>query len=191
MLRRCSTAAAFSGSVVLLHLAGMARFNRDIRLLDIVFGLLLLVALVIFLVCDCLLRASALLLTVGIAWACRLLRALFFANICLLGGNSCGSILVVLSTLGPSVRGTLGTCGMSLTIIIVIGLFLFSGCAVCTLGDAWARSLLCTVFSVSFINFFSSSAPSLLFMCLIALLQPAMAAICGFNVAYMGAIVFW
>ena len=50
-------------------------------MLDLVFGLLLLAALVIVLVCDRVLRAGALLLTVGLDWACHLLRALFFANI--------------------------------------------------------------------------------------------------------------
>ena len=70
-------AATFSGRVVLLCLAGVARVNWDICFLDIVFGLLPLAASGIVLVCDCVLRASVLLLNGGIVWACRLLRALF------------------------------------------------------------------------------------------------------------------
>ena len=79
-MRRCSTAAAFSGRVILLRLAGVARVNWDIRFLDTVFGLLPLAASVIVLVCDRVLRSGAMLLTVGLAWACHLLRALCFAN---------------------------------------------------------------------------------------------------------------
>ena len=111
MLRRCSTAAAFSESVVLLGLAGVARVNWDMRLLDLVFSLPLIAASAIVFVCDCVLRADALLLTVDLVWECRCLRTLCFANSSLLGGKSCGSILVVLSTLGTAVGGTLGTCG--------------------------------------------------------------------------------
>ena len=81
LLRRCSTAATFSDRIVLLRLTGVARVNWYIRLLDLLFGLLLLAALDIVLVCDCVLRAGALFLTVGLVWACRLLRALCFANI--------------------------------------------------------------------------------------------------------------
>ena len=81
MLRRCCTAAVFSDRVVLLRLAGVARVNWDVRLLYLVFGLLLLVASAIVLVCDRVLRAGALLLTVGIVWVCCLLRALCFSNI--------------------------------------------------------------------------------------------------------------
>ena len=73
-------AAAFSGRVVLLCLAGVVLVNWDIRLLALVFGLLPLVASVIVLVYDRVLRYGALLLTVSLAWACCLLRALFFAN---------------------------------------------------------------------------------------------------------------
>ena len=135
---RCSTAAAFSGRVVVLRLAGVARVNWGIYLLGIVFGLLLMDVLFIVIVCDCVLQVGALLPTVGIAWLCRLLRAFCFTNILLLGGKSCGSILVVLSNLRADVRGTLRTCGMSLTILRVIGLLLFSFCAVCTLRDARA-----------------------------------------------------
>ena len=74
-------------------------------------------------------------------------------------------------------RGTLRTCGMSLTLFLVIGLFLSNVCAVCNIGDACARLLLSTVFYVSFIHCFSLSDTSLLPMFLIALLQSAMAAI--------------
>ena len=78
---RCTTVAAFSGRTILLRLAGATRVNWDIRLLDLVFGLLLLAASVIVLVCDRMLRAGALLLTVGIVWACCLLCALCFSNV--------------------------------------------------------------------------------------------------------------
>ena len=81
MLRRCSTAIAFSGCIVLLRLAVVARVNWYMRLLDLVFGLPLLDASAIIFVCDRLLRAGALLLTIDLAWACRRLRALCFANI--------------------------------------------------------------------------------------------------------------
>ena len=80
MLRRCSTAAAFSERVVLLRLAGVARVNWDMRLLDLVFGLPLLDASDIVFVCDHLLRDGALLLTADLVWACRRLHALCFAN---------------------------------------------------------------------------------------------------------------
>ena len=73
-------ADALSGRVVLLRSAGVVRINWDIRLLALVFGLFPLAAAIVFLVRDCVLQAGALLLTVGLAWACRLLRALIFAN---------------------------------------------------------------------------------------------------------------
>ena len=81
MLWRCSMAAAFSDRVILFRLAGEAYVNWDIHLLDLVFGLLLLASSAIVLVCDRVLRAGALLLTIDLAWACRRLRALCFANI--------------------------------------------------------------------------------------------------------------
>ena len=93
-----------------------------------------------------------------------------------MGGKLCVSILVVLSTLGAAVGGTLGTCGMSLTIVLVNGLLLFGVCDVFTLGDSWVLSFLFIVFSVSLINCFNSCAPSLLPIFFIALLQSAMAA---------------
>ena len=80
LLRRCSTATAFSDRAFLLLLAGVARVNWYIRFLDIVVGLLLLAASSIVIVCDRVLRAGALLLTVDIVWACCHLRALCFAN---------------------------------------------------------------------------------------------------------------
>ena len=80
-MRRFSTAATVSGSVILLCLAGVVRINWDIRLLALVFGLLLLAAAVIVFVCDCVLRAGALSLTVGLAWACHILQALIFVKI--------------------------------------------------------------------------------------------------------------
>ena len=152
-------AAAFSDRVVLLRLAGVVRINREIRLLALVFCLLPLAAVVFVLVCDRVLRAGALLLTAGLAWACRLLRALLFANRVLLSGGLCCSILAVLSTLGFAVRDTLGICGMSLAIFLVIRL-LSNVCAVCTLGDAWVRLGFFTACSVGFINCCSSSDPS-------------------------------
>ena len=176
-MRRCSTAAAVSDLVVLLRFSGVAHVNWDMRFLDLVSGLPLLAASAIVSVCDRVLQAGALFLTVNIVWACRRLRALCFTNSLLLGGKSCGSILVVLSTLGTAVGGTLGTCGMSLTILLVNGFFLFGVSVVCTLGDAWVCSLFFIFFSVSFINCFNSSDPSLLPMFLIALLKSAMAAI--------------
>ena len=113
-------------------------------------------------------------LTVDLVLACCRLRALCFADRRLLGGKSCGPILVGLFAIGTAVEGTLGTSGMSLTIIIVTGLLLFGVISVCTLGNAWVRSLFFIVFSVSFINCFNSSTPSLLPIILIALLQSAM-----------------
>ena len=80
LLWRCSTAAAVSDRVVLLRFAGVARVNGDMRLLDLVFVLPLLSASAIVFVCDRVLRARALLLTVDLVWACRILRALCFAD---------------------------------------------------------------------------------------------------------------
>ena len=51
----------------------MVNINWDIRLLALVFGLLPLAAAVIVIVCDRVLQAVALFLTVGLAWACCLL----------------------------------------------------------------------------------------------------------------------
>ena len=59
----------------------MARVSWYMRLLDLVFGLLLMAASAIVIVCDRVLQAGALLLTVALVWVCRLLRALCFANI--------------------------------------------------------------------------------------------------------------
>ena len=79
-MRRCSTADAFSDRIALLRLAGVARVNQDMRLLELVFGLPLLAAASIVFVCDHVLRADALLLNVNLVWACRRLRAFCFAN---------------------------------------------------------------------------------------------------------------
>ena len=107
-------------------------------------------------------------------------------------------------------RGTLGISGMSLVIFLVICLFSFSNiCAVCTLGNAWARPpcfselvcgvefsdlalslLFCTAYSLSFSNCCSSSSPSLLPMFLIALLQSAMAAIILSAWVMVGFVIF-
>ena len=80
-MRCCSTAAALSNRVVLLCLAGVARVNWDMRLLDLVFGLPLMAPSAIVFLCDRVLQAGALLLTVDIVWACRRLRSFCFANI--------------------------------------------------------------------------------------------------------------
>ena len=80
-------------------------------------------------------------------------------------------------------RGTLGIYGMSLTIFILVCLSFSNVCAVCTLGNIWARppcfsASLCgfgfhdvemallffTACYVIFINFCSSSDPSFLQM---------------------------
>ena len=81
ILRRSSTVSTVSVCVVLLRLAGVVRISCDIRLLDLVVGMVPLDAVVIVLVCDYVLGAGALLLTVGLACACRLLQALLFVNI--------------------------------------------------------------------------------------------------------------
>ena len=117
-MRRSSTSAAISVCAVLLRLAGVVRINCDISFMDLVVSLVWLAAVVIVLVCDRVLRDGALVLTVGLDCACRLLQALLFVNILLLSGKSCCAILVVLSALGISMRGTLGTCGMSLIIFL-------------------------------------------------------------------------
>ena len=70
-------ASACSVLAVLLRLAGVVCINCDIRLLDFVASLVLLDAVVVVLVCDQVLRSGALLLTVGLACAFRLLRTLF------------------------------------------------------------------------------------------------------------------
>ena len=80
-MRRSSTAAAVPDRVVLLRLAGVVHISCDIRLLDLVIGMVPLDAVFIVLVCDYVLGAGALLLTVGLACACRLLQALLFVNI--------------------------------------------------------------------------------------------------------------
>ena len=86
-------AAACSVCIVLLHLAGVVRINCDSRLLDLVDGLILLDAVVVVLVCDRVLRAGAMSLTVSLACACRLLRNLFLVIILLLSGmSSCGIV---------------------------------------------------------------------------------------------------
>ena len=81
MLQRCSTVAAFYDRIVLLRLASVSCVNWDIRFLDLLFSLLLLAALAVVLLYDHVFQASALLLNVGLVWACRLLRSLCFANI--------------------------------------------------------------------------------------------------------------
>ena len=73
--------AACSVCVVLLRLADVVYISCDSRLLYIVDGLVLLAAVVVVLVCDQVLPAGALLLTVGLACVCRLLRTLFLVII--------------------------------------------------------------------------------------------------------------
>ena len=77
----------------------MFHINCDSRLLDLVDGLVLLAAVVVVLVCDRVLRTGALLLTVGLACARRLLRTLFLVIIKLLSGRSSCAILAVFFTL--------------------------------------------------------------------------------------------
>ena len=67
--------------VVLLRLAGVFCINCNSRLLDLVYGLILMDAVAIALVCDRVLRSGALFLTVGLACACRLLRTVFLVII--------------------------------------------------------------------------------------------------------------
>ena len=74
-------AAACSVHVVLLRLASVVRIYCDIRLLDLVGGLVLLDDVAIVLVCDRVLCSGALSLTVGLACACRFLRTLFLVII--------------------------------------------------------------------------------------------------------------
>ena len=51
-LRRSSMAVTCSVRVVLLHLAGVVRITCDIRLLDLVVGLVPLADVVVILICD-------------------------------------------------------------------------------------------------------------------------------------------
>ena len=81
-------AAACSVHVVLLLLDGVVHINCDSRLLDLVDGLFLLAAVVVVLVCGRVLRAGALLPTVGLACDRHLLRTLFLVIIQLLSGSS-------------------------------------------------------------------------------------------------------
>ena len=97
--------SACSVCVVLLRLAGVVCINCKIRLMDLVVGLVPLSAVVIILVYDQVFQAGALLMTVGLACTCRLLRTLLFVNILLLRGRSFCAILAVLSTLGTDVGG--------------------------------------------------------------------------------------
>ena len=106
-------------------------------------------------------------------------------------------------------RGTPGICGMSLIIFIVVRLYFSNVCAVCTLGNEWARPpcfyesvcgvgfpdvamvlLFFTACSVSFINCFSSSDPSLLPIFLMVLLQSAIVAIILSAWVMVGCVMF-
>ena len=74
-------AAACSVRIVLLRLDGVVHINCDSSLLNLVDGLVLQDALVVVLVCDQVLHAGALSLTVGLACACLLLWTLFLVII--------------------------------------------------------------------------------------------------------------
>ena len=73
--------AVCSVRVVLLRLAGVVRINCNSRLLALVNVLVLLAAGAAALVCNQVLCAGALSLTVGLDYACRLLRILFLVII--------------------------------------------------------------------------------------------------------------
>ena len=79
--RFSSAAAACSVRVVLLRLAGVVRINCDSHLPALVDVLVHLADVAAALVCDRVLRAGALLLTVGLDCACRLLQILFLVII--------------------------------------------------------------------------------------------------------------
>ena len=103
---RCSTvAAACSVRIVLLRLDGVVRVNCDSRLLSIVYVPVLLDAVAVSLVFDRVLCAGALLLTVGLACACRLLMILFLVIILLLSGRLSCILFSVFSTLGTAGGG--------------------------------------------------------------------------------------
>ena len=74
-------AAACSVRIVLLRLAGVVCINCYSRLLDLMDVLFLLAAVAVALVCDRVLRAGALSLTVGLACACHLLQISFLVII--------------------------------------------------------------------------------------------------------------
>ena len=147
LLLNCSLlAAACSVCIVLLRLAGVVCINHDSCLLDLVDGIVLLDDVVVVLVCDRVLRAVALSLTVGLACACLLLRTLFLIIILLLIGRSSCSKLDVLSTLGTAAEDTLGSSGVSLNMFLVIHLSSYPhGCIVCTLGSGWVCQSCCSV----------------------------------------------
>ena len=196
LLWRSSMAAVCSVCVVLLRLDGVVHINCDSCLLYIVGGLVLLAAVFIVLVCDWVLRAGALFLTIGLACACRLLRNFFLVIIWLLSGRSSCAILDVFSTLGTAVGGTLGSSGVSLAIFIVTHLSLFyNGFNVLVCGSGFAdlemASLFLTDSSVSFRNCCISSDPSFLPMFLIDLVQSAMEAIILSAWVMVGFVIFW
>ena len=124
--------------VVLLRLAGVVCIDCDIRLLDIVDSIFMMDAVAVALFCDQVLRTGALLLTIGLACACRLLRNLFLVIILLLSGMSSCGIVGSFSNIGTAVGDTIGTSGVSLVMFLVIRLSSSpNGCIVCTLGSAW------------------------------------------------------
>ena len=144
-LRYSSMASICSVCVVLLRLAGVVCINWDIWLLALVDVLVLLSAVAVALVFDWVLRAGALSLTVGLAYACRLLRILFLVIIWWLSGRSSCTIFGVLSTLRTSVGDTLGTSGVSFVIFLVIRMSVSpNGFILFTLGSEWAMSSSCS-----------------------------------------------
>ena len=183
--------------VVLLRLDGDVCINRDSRLLDLVEVIFLLDAVSVALVCDWVLHAGTLSLTVGLACACCLLSILFLVIIWFLSGRSSCAIFGGFYTLGTAVGNTLGTSGVSLVMLRFIRLSTSpNGCLVCTLVIEWAMPsrcstlvcgagcadlvmdlLLLTAFYVSCRSCCISSAPLLTPMFLIALAQSDMAAI--------------
>ena len=67
--------------VILLRLARVVCIDCEICLLDLVDGIFLMANVTVVLVCDRVLRSGALLLTVGLTCAFRLLRTLFLVII--------------------------------------------------------------------------------------------------------------
>ena len=151
-------AVVCSVHVVLLRLACVVRINCDSHLLALVDVLVLMASVAAALVCGQMVRASALLLTIGLACACRLLRILFLVVILLLSGRSSCAIFGVFFTLGTAVGDTLRTSGVSLIILLVIRLSVSpNGFILFVLGSEWAipsncSALVCGAVFVVVIN---------------------------------------
>ena len=122
----------------LVALGSCGCIDCEIFLLDLVDGIFLLATVTVVLVCDRVLRSGALLLTVGLTCAFRLLRTLFLVIIWFFSGRSSCSIVDGFSTLITAVGGTLGSIGVSLVMFLVIRLSSSSNvCIVRPLGIAW------------------------------------------------------